>query len=98
MTTRDGVEPEPTLWLRRTDPVTDLSIRELVAELALAEEAMRERPGAPEPSARLRALVIELRRRRARMRRLHLRSLTDGSPAASKEDGSRPPRPRTQVR
>jgi hypothetical protein len=91
VTTRDDVEPDPGVWSGRSGPLADLPIRELVGELAVAEQALRERPGAPEPAARLRLLVLELRRRRARMRRLHLRTTTDGSRATRQDGGSSPP-------
>jgi hypothetical protein len=59
-------------------PTGAWSVRDLVTELAKAEDALRSRPGDTEALARVRVLVRELRRRRARMR-LEAR-LSDRSP------------------
>lgn len=49
-------------------PTGSWSVRDLVTELAKAEDALRSRPGDTEALGRVRVLVRELRRRRARMR------------------------------
>lgn len=50
------------------DSIAASSLRELVAELAKAEGALRRQPGDPQAMERMRGLVRELRRRRGRMR------------------------------
>jgi hypothetical protein len=49
-------------------PIGAWSVRDLVSELARAEDALRSRPGDTEALNRVRVVVRELRRRRARMR------------------------------
>lgn len=48
--------------------MTTLSVRQLVAELTRAEDALRADPDDPEPAAQVRLLARELRRRAARVR------------------------------
>jgi hypothetical protein len=67
-TTNDDVEPESMGGTLSSGPLTGRSVRELIAELARAEDALRRFPDDPDVSARLRRLVRELRRRRARGR------------------------------
>jgi hypothetical protein len=67
-TTNDDVEPETIGGTEASGPLTGRSVRELIAELARAEDALRRFPDDPDVSARLRRLVRELRRRRARGR------------------------------
>lgn len=50
-------------------PTGAWSVRDLVVELAKAEDALRARPADSESLDRVRVIVRELRRRRARMRR-----------------------------
>jgi hypothetical protein len=64
----DDAAAEPDLWTAQPGSMTGLSVRQLVAELARAEDALRSRPDDPEPAAHLRLVVRELRRRRARFR------------------------------
>lgn len=69
MTTIDDNAPnEPSPGAPRLSSTTGLSVRQLVAELARAEDALRSRPDDPEPAQQMRLLVRELRRRRARLR------------------------------
>ena len=49
-------------------PTGAWSVRDLVTELARAEDELRSRPGDTQALDRMRVLVRELRRRRARMR------------------------------
>jgi len=49
-------------------PTGAWSVRELLTELASAEDALRSRPGDAEALDRVRVVVRELRLRRARMR------------------------------
>ena len=67
-TTNDEVQPESMGGTMSSGPLTGRSVRELIAELARAEDALRRFPDDPDASARLRRLVRELRRRRARGR------------------------------
>jgi len=56
-----------------TAPRTEMSVRELVAELAAVEDGLRQQPNHPDLVREVRLLVRELRRRRALMR-VHERS------------------------
>ncbi len=67
-TTNDEVQPESMGGTMSSGPLTGRSVRELIAELARAEDALGRFPDDPDASARLRRLVRELRRRRARGR------------------------------
>lgn len=49
-------------------PNSGWSVRDLVTELAKAEDDLRSRPGDPLALDRMRVLVRELRRRRAQIR------------------------------
>ena len=75
-TTDDDVRRGGLVPSTRSGPMTALSVRELVTELARAEDALRQCPGDPDPTAQVRLLMRELRRRRALMR-LQLRLLDD---------------------
>ena len=73
MTTIDDPRPETRATLPLAPATGEMTVRQLVAELARAEDALRERPDDPDATHRLRLLVRALRRRRARLRLQALR-------------------------
>ena len=77
MTTTDGVRPPASIALGGPGSTAGLGVRELVTELARTEDFLRTWPADPEAAARMRMLVRELRRRRARMRLERLRASQD---------------------
>ena len=64
----DDLPTEPAPAVTAVGPSAGWSVRDLVAELANAEDDLRNRPGDPDAVDRMRELVRELRRRRALMR------------------------------
>ena len=73
MTTTMNDVPAAAVSRAPTAPRTELSVRELVAELAAVEDGLRQQPNDPDLVREVRLLVRELRRRRALMR-VHERS------------------------
>jgi len=67
-TADENLDSESSLRPQWSGATKTLSVRQLVAELARAEDALRARPDDPEPAAQVRVLVRELRRRAARVR------------------------------
>ena len=68
MTTTTNDAPAAAVSRAPTAPRTQLSVRELVAELAAVEDGLRQQPNDPDLVREVRLLVRELRRRRALMR------------------------------
>ena len=66
--TDDDLPPESASAVTAVGPSAGWSVGDLVAELAKAEDDLRNRPGDPQALDRVRVLVRELRRRRALMR------------------------------
>ena len=73
MTTINDSRPDALPPLPLALATGEMTVRQLVAELARAEDALRERPDDREATQRLRLLVRALRRRRARLRLQALR-------------------------
>ena len=74
MTTTDGVRPPASIAFGGPESTAALGVRQLVTELARTEDLLRTWPADPEAAARMRLLVRELKRRRARMRLERLRA------------------------
>jgi hypothetical protein len=68
VTTTDDCRPLASLASGGSESTASLGVRELVTQLARAEDLLRRWPDDPEAADRMRLLVRELRRRRARMR------------------------------
>ena len=75
MTTTMNDVPAAAVIRAPTAARTELSVRELVAELAAVEDGLRQRPNDPDLVREVRLLVRELRRRRA-LTRVRERSAT----------------------